>query len=420
MMTDTRPIVIIIGAGASGLTAAIHAARAGATVRILEHKEAAGKKLLLTGNGKCNLSNEDLNPRYYRGSHPEFAETALSSFGLSETRDFFRSIGILLRSKNGYLYPQNGEAVGVRDALVAECDKLGVEISYEIGIKKIVRDDGDFLLDTKQGEFRSRSVVLATGGSTLKRTGSDGSGLLYLERFRHPIKDVVPSLLQMKAKEAFFPEIAGIRADASLCLFVDGEENRRERGELQLTEYGISGIPVFQLSRYAAEGLKKGKNVSALISFLPENKDPEELVSFYESLFRDHPDPVGRLLAGSLPHKLCGVILKEAGVKDLPGNRITREEIRRIVKMITAFPVTITGMYREDQAQVTAGGVDPDYVDPETMESTLEKGLFFCGEVLDIDGPCGGYNLQWAWSSGAAAGIHAAHFAQKTAKRTSS
>lgn len=400
--------VIVIGAGASGLTAAIHAAREGASVQILEHKESAGKKLLLTGNGKCNLSNEDMNPTYFRGAHPEFAETALSLYGKEETRSFFESIGILLRSRNGYLYPQNGEALGVRNALLSECDKLGIKINYEIGIKKIIPKEGGLVLDTKQGEIRGHSVVLATGGSTHKRTGSDGSGLLYLDYLKHPVKDVVPSLLQMKAEGSFFKEIAGIRADAKLTLLIDEKEIAREAGELQLTDYGISGIPTFQLSRFAAEALKHDHSVKVRISFLPGQKDEEKLYRFYENLFSGHPQNISELLSGALPHKLCKVILKEAGVKDLPGKKITGEEIRRVIHQITDFTVTITGMYHEEQAQVTAGGADTEYVFPDTMESKIVPGLFFCGEVLDIDGPCGGYNLQWAWSSGAIAGINAA------------
>lgn len=408
MISHKKTDVIVVGAGASGLTAAICAGREGASVRILEHMDTAGKKLLLTGNGKCNLSNEDMNPAYFRGSHPAFAEAALSAFGEKETRDFFRSIGVLFRSRRGYLYPFNGEAVGVRNALLLECDKIGVEIYYEIGIKKITKVGEYFLFDTKQGLFEAHSCILATGGCSQKRTGSDGSGLLYLEPFSQPVKDVVPSLLQMKAKEAFFSEIAGIRAEACISLLVDGKEKAIETGELQLTDYGISGIPVFQLSRYASEALKTGKEVRALIDFLPGFSEEKELFGFYRALFHKNPGKLKDLLSGSLPHKLCPVLLREAGVENLPGKDVSEGEIRRLLRVIKEFPVTITEMYKAENAQVTAGGIDTEHVNPSTMESTLVPGLFFCGEVLDVDGPCGGYNLQWAWSSGLAAGTAAA------------
>lgn len=398
--------VIVVGAGASGMVAAIHAAREGVSVRILEHKEEAGKKLLMTGNGRCNLSNERMEPKLYRGTNPAFAENALSQFGVKETLTFFREIGVPVRSRDGYLYPRNGEARGVRDALLSECEKRRVSIDYEIGIKKIQKEADGFSFFTKQGTFFSEKCILATGGCTWKKTGSDGSGFLYLDEFHHPIKDIVPSLLQMKAAESFFKELAGIRAEAEITLFLDGEQIASDCGELQLTDYGISGIPVFQISRYAAMGLREQKKAEVRMNFFPM-LEREELLLMFRELFSNSPVRASVLLSGSLPHKLTPVLLREADLEDLPGEAYSEEDLRKLLDTASALPATITGMYKGDQAQVSAGGVDTAYVFPETMESRLVKGLYFCGEMLDIDGPCGGYNLQWAWSSGAVAG-HAA------------
>lgn len=403
-MTD----VIVVGAGAAGLTAAISAARHGASVLILEHMESAGKKLLLTGNGKCNLSNEQIDLTNYRGEEPEFPHYALRAYGLPETREFFLSLGVPFRSRNGYLYPQNEESAGVLTALLAECEKRGVEIKYQIGIQKITRETDGFLFTTKQGAFRSRTCILATGGKSYPRTGSDGSGFLYLGELGHEIKDVVPSLVKLQADAPYLTELAGIRADAHLILVIDHKPVARENGELQLTKDGVSGIPVFQLSRYAAAALGEGKRVELFVNFLPAMAHPAELLNWLKARCRNHPARLSDLLCALTHRKLVPVLLREAAVEDQAAAKVSAEELTRIAALLVGFPFVITGTDALRNAQVTAGGVLTRYVSEKTLESKKTPGLFFCGEMLDVDGPCGGYNLQWAWSSGLLAGKSAA------------
>ena len=405
--------VIIVGAGASGLTAAIFAARHGAAVRILEHKEKAGKKLLLTGNGKCNLSHNCIDPALYRGTDPLFAVPVLKTYSQERTLAFFREIGVPVRERNGYLYPQNEEAAGVVQALLAECRKYHVSIDYEIGIKKILPQAEGFLFETKQGNCLSKSCVLATGGCSYKETGSDGSGFLYLADLHHTTQDVVPSLVQLKAKASFLKEIAGIRADAILRLYVEDRFIAAESGELQLTDYGVSGIAVFQLSRYAAIALKAGQKVTLVIDFLPASGDKEDMNAMYTMLCRDNPEMLSTLLSGSVHRKLIPVILQKSQVPDRRGADITVSEISQIVTLLKAFPLQICGTKKLNEAQVTAGGVNTSEVAADSLSSTKTPGLFFCGEMLDVDGPCGGYNLQWAWSSGMCAGEHAAEYCKR-------
>lgn len=406
--------VIIVGAGASGLTAGIQAARQGAKVLILEHMEKAGKKLLATGNGKCNFTNQKQGIAYYRGKNPAFVLPAFQQFGLAETLQFFRELGVYAKVKrDGYYYPTSGQASSLLETLLMECRRLKVTILYEIGIRSMEQEQGIFLFHTKQGVFRSRACILATGGKAAKKTGSDGSGIPYIVGFGHKLTDIVPALVQLQGKPSFLKEVAGIRAEGAVELYIEKEKIAEDLGELQLTAFGVSGIPVFQVSRYAAYGLLLKKTVSVRLNFLPDlsRRQVKELLE--ERFFIYGEGKTAReALLGLLPDKLNGVLLKES--KILPEKRAKschRKELHCLASQIQSLQIEIIGTKGFDGAQVTAGGVDTDEVYPETMESRLVQGLFFSGEVLDIDGMCGGYNLQWAWTSGSVAGKAAAAYA---------
>lgn len=414
--------VIVVGGGAAGLMAAIQAARCGAGVLVLEHMEQPGKKLLMTGNGKCNFTNKALfdfdeqqdgtfYENYYHGTCPAFVLPALQRFDAASALTFFGELGVAAVERRGGYYPAGGQAAGVLAALLMECERLGVEIHCEIGIRRIFKAEKNFVFETKNDKYISKKCILATGGKSYKKTGSDGSGFLYLENFGHHTQDLVPALVPLQSKLAFFKKVAGIRAEISTKIYIDNLEKACESGELQLTDYGISGICIFQISYLAAHALRQKKSVTVEIDFLPAYDDAQA-ISFLTERAKSvyaHRKNMAQYMIGLFPEKLGRALLEEAGISpDGPCRALSKVQVKRLAACIKHFRVPIDGTRSFEQAQVSAGGVDTSEVHAKTMESKLVSGLYFAGEMLDVDGVCGGFNLQWAWSSGAVAGMEAA------------
>lgn len=402
--------IAVIGGGASGLMAAITAARAGAKTIIIEHMDRVGKKILATGNGKCNYTNALQGFAYYRGGNPAFVLPVLEQFSQNDTLAFFQELGIYPKCRNGYYYPASEQAASVLDVLRMEANYRDVhtELSQELsGIKK--RKDG-FSITTKKDSFLVKRIIFATGLYASPKTGSDGSALCHIEELGHHFVNIVPALVPLKGKQSFFKALAGIRTEAAITLYIDNVFAVSEKGELQLTDYGISGIPVFQLSRYATKALFEKKRVSVKIDFMPQLSEIElqELLKqrFYSYA---HGKCSNESLIGLFNKKLIDVLLKEAGIPlHIPSEQTTEAQLSMLCTRVKQFPADIDGSKSFEQAQVCAGGVDTSEIVNETLESRLVKGIYFAGEVIDIDGICGGYNLQWAWSSGYVAGMHAA------------
>ena len=397
--------IIIIGAGASGLAAGISAAREGASVTIMEHTARPGKKLLSTGNGKCNITNLQFPKDAYRGNQPDFVLPALHTVTVSQTMDFFRELGIVLTERNGYVYPNSGQASTVLEAMLFELEHLGVRIMTECPVKEIKKD---LTVITDHGKHRGDRIILAAGSMAAPKTGSDGSGYSLASKLGHHIIEPLPALVQLRCKEKWYKQAAGVRTDALVTLKIDGKAAASDRGELQITDYGISGIPVFQISRYAARALNEGRKAEAQLDFLPE-LSPTDLEKLLLTRHRQFGyRPAEEFLHGVLNSKLAKILLKEAGIgRESWVKEITEKEIKNLVRCIKELKTIIVSTNTFDQAQVCSGGVDTREVDPVTMESKLIRGLYFSGEILDVDGICGGYNLQWAWSSGITAGSHA-------------
>ena len=402
--------VVVIGGGAAGLMAAITAARAEIKVVILEHNEKTGKKILSTGNGKCNYTNEQQGVSYYRGEDPAFVVPVFEQFGFEETVAFFEEIGITPKIKNGYYYPASEQAAAVLEALRLEANYLRIREICDCNIHGIKRRKNDFLLETSVGNFTGNSVIFATGLLAAPKSGSDGSSFSHLEHFGHHFIDMVPALVPLIAKQKFFKQLAGIRIEMRAVLYVDKKESVTEYGELQLTDYGVSGIPIFQLSRFATKALYQKKEVSLLLDFLP-NKTMEETIALLEKrlLKIEQKKTMCECFVGLFHKKLAEVFLREAGISlgDSP-KKLKSEQIQKLAEIIKGLQVDIIGSKSFEQAQVCAGGIDTKEISPETMESKFVPGLYFAGELIDIDGRCGGYNLQWAWSSGYVAGTYAA------------
>lgn len=408
--------VIIIGAGASGMTAAIFAARAGAQVLLLEHTDRIGRKLLSTGNGKCNFSNRRIEADCYRSSQPEFPMQVLKQFSLEQTLLFFQQLGIVIRDRNGYLYPFSGQASAVVEVLKNELTESNVQLLTDCEIYNISppKQEGGkknkalYRVETSQGFFSGDALILATGSKAAPVTGSDGSGYLLAKKLGHRLIPPLPALVQLRCRERFYPQISGVRTDATVSIYADRVLLSQDTGELQLTDYGISGIPVFQVSRYAVRALDAGKQVTAVLDFCPELDWRETKRELWRRRECAGERTMEALFTGWLHKKLAQLFLKLA---QLPAGRLlstlTEEEIRRLTGLIKEFQTTVTGSNSFEQAQICCGGVDVRDIDPATLESKKQKGLYLIGELLDVDGICGGYNLQWAWSTGAIAGTNA-------------
>ena len=357
--------IAVVGGGAAGMTAAIHAARLGAQVTIYERNDRIGRKILSTGNGKCNFSNEKMGSDCYYGTGAALVDALYEKAGVAQVKDFFQGLGMRLRSRNGYLYPASEQAATVLD----------------------------------------------------------GAGFVLAQKMGHRIIPTVPALVALRGREDFYKRVAGVRCDAGVTLRIDGRPIRSERGELQWTDYGISGIPVFQLSREAAYALQGKSRVTVEIDLIPDGAAAVSSGTYGDSMegcldedkgfWQDRWDrqknqTMDQFVTGLVNKKIGLLLLKLSGIRetdraaDIPA--ACREKLARLCR---ALPLEIKGTNTYEQAQVCAGGVDCSEV-MQTLQSRLVPGLFFAGEILDIDGICGGYNLQWAWSSGIVAGQAAA------------
>lgn len=424
-MIDTD--VIVIGGGAAGLMAAITAARCGARTLIIEHMDRVGKKILSTGNGKCNYTNALQGVSYYRGEDPAFVLPVFAQFGHEETVAFFQELGIYPKVRKGYFYPASEQASSVLDVLRMECDYQNIGIYTSCNIKSIQKGQNGYQIDTEKHAFSTEKIIFATGLLAAPKTGSDGSAFLHIERLGHHFIDIVPALVPLQGKQSFFKSLAGIRAEATIYLYIKSpdfcaksadmadalsgcEKICSETGELQLTDYGISGIPVFQISRFATKALHEKKKVCVRIDFLPTLTDEQASVLLEQRFYvYAHGKDCSETLVGLFNKKLIDVLLKESRIDlHLPAEQIKPKQLARLLSTIKQFHVDIIGSKDVAAAQVCAGGVATGEVDEKTLESKRAKGIYFAGEVLDIDGTCGGYNLQWAWSSGYVAGVHAA------------
>lgn len=401
--------VIIVGGGASGLVAAISAAREGANVTIIEQKDQLGKKILSTGNGRCNLTNEYMDTTCFRGDNTSIVPEVLKQFGYPETIAFFEELGVVLRERQGYIYPFSDQATTILEVLIMEIERLDVKVLFGQKVQKILRDEDKFIIHTNQATITCDAVILATGGKAAPVLGSDGSGYTLAKAFGHHLSQVVPALVQLKGKGNFYKQISGVRTQAKVSLYVDNEYIAEDTGELQLTNYGISGIPVFQISRYAAKALSENKFVKAEVDFMPTMSDDTFRTFLQERLENHGYKEAQHFLVGVFHKKLIGLLLKASAIdynnlmKEVP-----QEKLDKLVSVCKHFKIEIQGTNDFEQAQVCAGGVHTTEICPQTMESLYTKELYLTGELLDIDGICGGYNLQWAWSTGYIAGKHAA------------
>ena len=391
--------VCIIGGGASGMTAAVLAAREGAAVTVLEHNDKVGKKILATGNGRCNLTNLYQAPACYHSSEPEKAWEILQQFDVQQTIRFFSELGLYTKNKNGGLYPFSMQAQSVRELLEMEARHEKVKIKCKEHVKEIrlsLNGDAAFQIVTETWTYEADAVILACGSKASLVEGADGSGYELAKKLGLSMKKPLPALVPLKGKGNYFSKWAGTRTEGKISLFAAGRLVEEASGELQLTEYGISGIPVFQVSSPAARLLEEGISLTAVLDFMPDFEE-QAFAEFIKSRQSKCPyKNVKELLLGIFPKKLVEVLAEG------------KPDMETLIGRIKRFPVKIKGVKSMETAQVCSGGVLLSNINPKTMECCQIPGLYLAGEILDVDGICGGYNLQWAWSTGACAGIHAA------------
>lgn len=401
--------VTVIGGGASGMMAAITAARYGAQVVILEHKDRIGKKILMTGNGKCNLSNLSFSIDNYYSDTPQFIKSVFEQFNEKDTVSFFNEIGLLLKDKKGYLYPMSEQASTVLDILRMELNHRNVRIITACNVKSVIENKKrQFNIETDKGSYHSDTVILACGGKAYPQSGSDGSGYELARKCGLKIIKPLPALVQLKCTENYFKAIAGVRCEAKLQLQVEGKLIKEEQGELQLTDYGISGIPVFQLSRIAAKALDIHKLVTVKIDLLP-TMSKEELYHFITRVNPYQNKTVEGAMIGLINKKLLSMLWKQNSIKsETKLSELSDRQIKNFIVNIKEWTVEVNATNQFANAQVCCGGIDCKEI-KNTCESKKIPGLFLAGELLDVDGICGGYNLQWAWSSGFVAGKSAAN-----------
>lgn len=437
--------VAVVGGGAAGMTAAIAAARAGARVVLLERNDRLGKKILMTGNGKCNLGNRDLKQSDYYSDNMAMVASVLDRFGTEETIAFFASLGLLVREKRGYLYPVCEQAAVVLDVLRYGLERAGVVIQTEAMVKELrltaqeqpTNHISQYCLLLQNGcRLYADRVVLTCGGQAAPKTGSDGSGYALARDLGHHIIAPVPSLVQLHCSEKYCKALAGVRAEGTVRIYSSEDSNGKgqksgkaegkdrvhtvicqESGEIQLTEYGISGIPVFQLSGKVNQLLVKGQSLRAELDFFPQyDRDTYEQLCL-ERLKHREKYTVETFFTGMLHKKLMQVCIRQAGLSpEQDAAKADSNKMKQVFALCRQLPFTIIGSHTFDSAQVCRGGVSAQEVDQQ-LQSLLHPGLYLAGELLHVDGRCGGYNLHWAWASGTIAGTAAANSLEKRKKK---
>ncbi|MBE5939824.1 MAG: aminoacetone oxidase family FAD-binding enzyme [Lachnospiraceae bacterium] len=412
--------IVVIGAGAAGLMAAIAASDEGCDVTILEHKDAMGRKLRITGNGKCNFTNlsccaENLKKdSFLRSENISFAEEALKLMPVSKTLSFFESKGMTFIEKNGYVYPRSEQASSVVEFFDGLCDAYNIRIIYKAEVKKILKEDRckvEYIYDNQRTFITADKVIIAAGSKANSKTGSDGSGYYFAKCLGHNIVPVVPGLVGLCVDEDYIKKMSGVRATGEITVYENGLSKKlaSDKGELQFTAYGISGIPVFQVSRYVAKELYNGGKVTGVVDLLPEYEE-KELINRLVMLKRNNKNhSIDMVFKTMVNNKVSDVVFDYFGIeKNDSVINISDEIIENIIHFMKNMKFNINDTNGFENAQVCAGGVDTKEVNSMTMESGIHKDIYFAGEVLDVDGICGGYNLQWAWTSGYIAGKAAA------------
>ena len=391
--------VVVIGAGASGIISSIFASKNNEVI-ILERNSNPLKKLLLTGNGKCNYFNENQDISNYNSSNIDLVEKIITESNINSVLDFFDKIGIIPKTKNGYYYPYSNLSNSIKEALLKEAILNGVKIQTDYLVSDIKKVNNKFIINN---DLECDYVILSAGSKAYPKTGSDGIGYEILKSFGHTIIKVLPALTGVIGDKSYFKDWAGIRVEASVSLYENDFFVKKEVGEVQLTKTGLSGICIFNLSSKIKRGLEHNKKEYVVINFLPFVENIEEFLNERNNKVKGRT--IIELLEGLINYKLVKIILSESKINENKHyNELGNKEKEILFNNLVRFKVNIIDTNSFDNAQVCSGGLSLNEININTMESKLVSGLFITGELLDIDGICGGYNLTIAWITGILAG----------------
>jgi predicted Rossmann fold flavoprotein len=399
--------IAVIGGGASGLMAACHAAGEGRNVVLFEKQKKLGRKILATGNGRCNITNRNLDPGRYHGENPKIAHSIFSKFGYHETEEFFLSIGLpLAEGRNGRMYPSSFQASSVVNLLLYRLKRAGVTISLHRKIEEVISEKGQFRLVTAGREEQLfDSVILASGSCSYPQLGGNRSGYEIAERLGHTLIEPFPSILPINIPLKPVHRLQGIKWDCRVDLLLNGKRIVSSTDELLFTGYGLSGIAALDISRWVNKFSLEGKDPEISIDFFP-GLNEDELEVLLERLWEDKSKKLAFSLYGILKERIPEIVLESAGFDtEKKTGSLKVVEKKQIAHLFKNFKLKPGKPRSFNEAVVAAGGVNVDEIDPATMESKLAKNLFITGELLDIDADSGGYNLQFAWSTGAIAGM---------------
>jgi predicted Rossmann fold flavoprotein len=397
---NNKPM-IIIGAGASGLIAAITVGRAGHKAILLEQNSKIGKKILVSGNGKCNIGNRYINLNRFHSQNPEFVEKVLEGYDFKTIEKFFTSIGLeLVEGKEGQIFPMSLQASSVVELLEYEAKRAGVQIICDCTVTGIVKEGDTFILETSQGSKKCHKLLISSGSPAAPQLGGNNSGYAFATRMGHSLIPRHPSLVQLCSEEKWVKGCAGVKVAGIAKLYANGEYITEKEGDLLFTNYGISGLAILDLSREVSSRLAHFDYCELSLDLLPKFSKEKLTNLLLQKIQKESQKPITLWLQGIINKKLISIILEQSKCKAETERDLNRKEIGKLVYSIKNLKLSINDTKGFNGAEVATGGINTSEVNPETMESKLVPNLFFAGEILDVDGDRGGFNFHFAWSSG--------------------
>ncbi len=393
--------MIIIGGGAAGLCAAITAARENQKVTILEQNSKIGKKILVSGNGKCNITNAHISPEHFHSQNPEFVTQVLEGYGVEHVKNFFDTLGLpLIEGKEGKMFPMSMQASTVTELLEYEAKVLGVEIITECEVTTIKKEKELFVLQTSQGTIKCEKLLLASGSPAAPQLGGSDNGLKFSESMGHTLISGHPALTQLVSDEKWVTQASGVKVSGIAKLYANSEYITEKKGDLLFTNYGISGLAILDISREVSLRLAEYEYCELSLDLMP-NLSKEKLTNFLiNRINKESQKPLDLWLNGILNKKLIHIIIEQSKCRAKTEQELNRKEIGKLVYAIKNLKLSISDTKGFKGAEAATGGVDTTEVSPETMESKLVPNLYFAGEILDVDGDRGGFNFHFAWVSG--------------------